>query len=390
MIQTYWKTFCRVLLGMLERPMWMMLLLSLCLMSLVYANRTVWDLPVAVIDQDHTPASRALIRNLNATSKINVVMYDNLPEAQHDLGWRKLFAVIIMPVNLEKKILHGQSVVIPVYGDATSRLANGQIQQDVQNAYQILLNEYNTSILLKQGFTPAQISVVLTPVKGQILDLFNPGTSFAAIVFPGLLVMLLQHSLLIACVRVGVTMRINMKGKIPLPVYLGGLSALIPIWLFLSIVMFVLWPWVLGYRQTAPIPTILLLTFPFLLAVIGVGKLLTECLRKIELIYLTLTFMTTPVFYLSGTMWPLQAMPGWVRAISYCIPSTWATKAIAGVNQLGLSITDVWFDVLMMLILGAVYALLGIGLAILHDSQRLRSLFPRKNALSDNKPTENA
>lgn len=152
--------------------------------------------------------------------------------------------------------------------------------------------------------------------------MFNPGISFAAIIFPGLLVMLLQHSLLIACIRVNIAMKSMPGGKAPLAAHLGGLTALLPIWLFLSIVLFVLWPWVLGYRQTANIAELLLLTFPFLLAVLGLGKLVTECLRSVEMIYLTLAFITTPIFYLSGTIWPLQSMPARVRAISYSIPST--------------------------------------------------------------------
>lgn len=45
-MKLYWQTFVKVLLGMLERPVWLMLILSLCIMSMVYANRTVWDLPV--------------------------------------------------------------------------------------------------------------------------------------------------------------------------------------------------------------------------------------------------------------------------------------------------------------------------------------------------------
>ena len=145
--KTWWKTFSKVLTGLLDKPMWMMLLLSLCVMSLVYANRTVWDLPVAVIDQDHSTASRMLARQLDAGSKIATVAYDNLAEAEHDLALRKLFAVIIMPVDLEKKILAGQNIVIPVYGDATNRLANGQIQQDVLSAYQSILTQYNTCLL---------------------------------------------------------------------------------------------------------------------------------------------------------------------------------------------------------------------------------------------------
>lgn len=379
-MKSYWQTFCRVLIGMLERPMWLMLILSLCLMSMVYANRSVWDLPVAVVDQDHSAASRQIIRQLDATAKIAIKTYDNLAEAKDDLGWRRLFAVIIMPVDLEKRILHGDSVVIPMYGDATNRLANGQIQQDVTAAYRQILNQYNTTLLLRNGFSEQQVQVLLTPIRGQTLDVFNPGISFAAIVFPGLLVMLLQHSLLIACVRVSITLKGAPGGKPAIPVYLGGLSALLPIWLFLSIVLFVLWPWVLGYRQTAAIPEILLLTFPFLLAVLGLGKLVTECLRSVEMIYLTLSFITTPVFYLSGTLWPLQAMPGWVRAISSALPSTWATKAIAGVNQMGLPLRDVGWDVVMLLLLGAVYTVIGIGIGAIRNRVALRNLLRRRRA----------
>lgn len=377
-MSSYWKTFSKVLMSMLERPMWLMLILSLCIMSMVYANRTVWDLPVGVIDQDHSTASRQLIRQLDATPKIAIQTYDNLDEAKRDLGWRKLFAVIIMPVDLEKKILNGKNIEIPVFGDATNRLANGQIQQDVVAAYQQLLGQYNTSLLMRGGFSERQAQVIMMPIQSQTLDVFNPGISFAAIIFPGLLVMLLQHSLLIACVRVSIVLKGTPGGKPSLPVYLGGLSALLPIWLFLSIVLFVLWPWVLGYRQTATIPEILLLTFPFLLAVLGLGKLVTECLRSVEMIYLTLSFITTPVFYLSGTIWPLQAMPQWVRAISSMIPSTWATKAIAGVNQMGLSLRDVGGDVAMLLLLGAVYTLIGIGVGAVRNRVNLRNLFRRR------------
>ena len=377
--RTWWGTFSKVLTGLLDKPMWMMLLISLCVMSMVYANRTVWDLPVAVVDQDHSTASRMLTRQLDATSKVATVHYENLADAEYDLALRKLFAVIIMPVDLEKKILAGQNIVIPVYGDATNRLANGQIQQDVLGAYQAILTQYNTDLLLSNGFSERQASVVLSPMVGQTLDLFNPGISFAAIIFPGLLVMLLQHSLLIASVRVSIVLNSAPSGKPTIPAFLGGISALIPVWLFLSIVLFVLWPWILGYRQTASIPEILLLTFPFLLAVLGLGKLVTECLRSVELIYLTLAFLTTPVFYISGTIWPLQAMPAWVRAISSMLPSTWATKAIAGVNQMGLPFKDVGGDILMLLILCAFYTFTGIAVGMLRDGVRLRAMFRRKH-----------
>ncbi|MEE3651198.1 MULTISPECIES: ABC transporter permease [unclassified Brenneria] len=377
-MKSYWQTFSRVLMGMLERPMWLMLLASLCVMSLVYANHTVWDLPVAVIDQDHSRASRLLTRELDATPKIAVIGYDNLPQAQRDLVRRQLFAVIILPPDLEKKLLASAAIIIPAYGDATNRLANGQIQQDVLAAWQQLLAVYHRDLLLRSGFSSQQTEVILMPMVGQTQGLFNPGVSFAAIIFPGLLVMLLQHSLLIACVRVSIALKSSPQGKPSIAVYLGGLSALLPIWFFLSIVLFVLWPWVLGYRQTANIGEILLLTFPFLLAVLGLGKLLTECLRRVEMIYLTLSFITMPVFYLSGTIWPVQSMPGWVQAISAILPSTWATRAIAGINQMDLPLREVGRDVVMLLVLGMVYTLLGIGVGLLHNTAQLRRILRRR------------
>ncbi|PLV61580.1 ABC transporter permease [Erwinia sp. B116] len=369
-MKLWWQTLTNTLSGMLQKPMWMMLIGSLCLMSVVYMHDTVWDLPVAVVDQDHSPASRMLIRQLNATPKMTAVIYPGLPEAQRDLGLRKVFAVLVLPQDLEKKMLAGNAVSLPVFGDATNRMANGQIQVDVLAAWQQVLGHYNRALMQQQGFSARQAAVVLTPFIGQTQDLFNPGISFAAIVFPGLLVMMMQHTLLIASVRVNITLR--SQGQPPLAVTLGALSALIPVWLFLSLVLFGLWPWLLGYRQTATLPELLLLTLPFQLAVLGLGKLVTECLHRIEHIYLSLSFITTPVYYLSGTLWPVQSMPDWVRGFAMMLPSTWGTRMIAGVNQMGLPLREVSGDVMMLLLLGAGYALLGLLIARLRDPRRRR------------------
>lgn len=369
MIQMYFQTFKRVLLGMLEKPMWLLLIVSLCIMSLVYAKPVLWDLPVAVINQDNSPASHLLLRSLNSTPKLTLKSYDNLEAARHDMLMRELFAIIIIPNDFEKKILNGKNVTVPVFGDATNRLASRQIQQELMLAYQQLLDIYNRRILESAGFSADQAKILLKPIQSETVAMYNPGVSFAAIIFPGLLVMLLQHSLLIACVRVSIAVRSTPKGKPPLAVYLGALSALIPIWLFLSAVFFALWPWVLGFRQEAPLYQIWMLTFPFLLAVLGLGKLITECLRSVEMIYLTLAFVTTPVFYISGTIWPLQAMPDWVFMVSSALPSTWAVNAMAGINQMGLSFQSILGDIVMMLVLGVIYTLLGTFVGMLRNGE---------------------
>lgn len=367
MLKMYWASFKRILLRFLATPKWALLLVSISLMSLVYGNGSITNLPIAVIDLDHTQSSRDLTRALSMSSKISIVNYDNQNDAYLDVNRRKIFAVVTIPRNYEKRLLKGEAVTISAYGDATSRMANGQIQQDLKTIYQQVISDYNSKILRNNGFTDAQIDSVLMPIQGQTDPLFNSGISLTAITFPGLLVMLLQHSLLIASTRTHIALNTLPQGKPANIIFIGSLSALLPIWLFLSIVLFGLWPWVLGYRQLASLPEILLMTFPFLFAVMGLSKLLTECLRRVEMIYLTLAFLTTPVFYLSGTIWPLDAMPSSVQFISKLLPSTWAVNMIASVNQMGLSIADNGFNLLMLVVLGLFYFSIGIFISAVRD-----------------------
>ena len=121
----------------------------------------------------------------------------------------------------------------------------------------------------------------------------------------------------------------------------------------------------------------MLLTFPFLLAVISLGNLLTECIRRVEIVYLTLSFVTMPVFYISGTIWPVQAMPWGVRLISDLLPSSWAVKAIAGVNQMGLSWVNALPDVMMLLLLCLGFNLLEFLIYTLRNRRRRQALLAK-------------
>ncbi|EKN6179527.1 ABC transporter permease, partial [Yersinia enterocolitica] len=94
------------------------------------------------------------------------------------------------------------------------------------------------------------------------------------------------------------------------------------------------------------------------------------------LIYLTLPFITLPVFFISGTIWPLQAMPVAVRFIAYLLPSTWATKAMVGINQMSLPLNDVAKEILFMFILGSIY--LTIGEVIYRKRNQLRLRFMQR------------
>lgn len=360
-MENFWNVFRQSLQNMLGKPLWLLTVLSVALTTLPYAHRTMNDLPVAVIDMDHSQASRQLIRLLDAAPKIAVRSYAELPTAQHDLAWRKLYGIIILPVDFEKRVLRGEAVTVPIFGDATNRMANGQIQQDISATYNDLSLRYNLQQMLRDGFTARQASVLLSPAVGQLTDLFNPGTSFAAIVLPGLVTLILQHSLLLSCTRVNLNLRGGTPRSLRQPpsTRFGRYAAQLLIWTVLSMLFYVIWPWLMGYRQTASFFMLMGLVLPFLLAVIALSEFLAELLPSEEAVYLTMTFITLPLFYMAGFTWPPQAMPGWVQWLADGIPSTWAIRAVAEMNQMNLPLSAVADHILILLGMAAAYGLLG-------------------------------
>ena len=338
-----------------------MLMLSVSITSLPYMYRTMTDLPVAVVDMDRTHASRSLIRMLDAAPKVAVHSYDNLPDAREDLAQQRLFGIIVFPQNLEKKVLRGEAITIPIFGDASNRMANGQIQQDITSVYNQLFAHYNLGTLQQAGFSEKQAEVLLSPIVGKLEDIYNPGASFAAIVLPGLVTLILQHGLLLSCTRVNLMLRGGTPRSLrqPVSIRFGRYTAQMLIWIVLAMLLYVIWPNLFGFRQTASFWALLVLVVPFLVAVIAMSEFIAELLPSEESVYLVMTFITLPLFYMGGYIWPPQAMSAWVIWLADCIPSTWAIRAVAEMNQMDLPLSSVSRNIVVLLIMAACYGVLG-------------------------------
>ena len=73
---------------------------------------------------------------------------------------------------------------------------------------------------------------------------------------------------------------------------------------------------------------------------------------------LALMFTSLPALFLAGFSWPKESIPLWLRGVSYLLPSTAGTDGLLRVNQMGASLQDVRFDVLVLWGLVALYFLM--------------------------------
>ncbi len=70
------------------------------------------------------------------------------------------------------------------------------------------------------------------------------------------------------------------------------------------------------------------------------------------------TLIATPMLMLGGAFWPRAIMPELLQNIGRFIPVTWAMEGVERVLQ-GSSITDLWFEVLILIAFSLLFFLLG-------------------------------
>ncbi len=73
------------------------------------------DLPVSVVDDNHSPVSRQIIRDLNAGPHDVKTIDDNLSTSLKRLGSSKDYALLYIPHNFEEDVLRGRQPELRMY-----------------------------------------------------------------------------------------------------------------------------------------------------------------------------------------------------------------------------------------------------------------------------------
>ncbi|MEA3558413.1 MAG: ABC transporter permease [Candidatus Thermoplasmatota archaeon] len=87
-----------------------------------------------------------------------------------------------------------------------------------------------------------------------------------------------------------------------------------------------------------------------LLAVVSVslGILLSSFTRKEAQAVQFLPILVMPAFLLSGVFWPIEALPVWLRPVSYMIPVTYAVEGLRSVMLRGWGVSEIWIDLVVL------------------------------------------
>jgi len=333
--------------------------------SSAYITEVLKDIPVAVIDLDHSQLSRTFIRMLDAHESLEVdTSLSDMTDARGRLLERKFFAIISIPHDFQKKTLRNTQAVISVLCDASYFYVYQQTKKGIAETAGTLSARIEVQRLMAQGMPPAHALNVQNPFSLLPIPLYNPSGGYASYAMPAVMVMVLQMTLLMGIGMLGGTAREHMQPEATdttshaagvTATIIGKGGAYLTLYAVHAVFFFAVLYRFFGFPQRGDFLDAALFTLPFLLAVIFLGLTLVALFRERELSVVGLIFVSVPGLFMVGFSWPVESMPSWIRMISLLLPSTAGIDGFIRIHQMGATLQDVSFDVTILWGLAMLY-----------------------------------
>ncbi|MEG1554019.1 MAG: ABC transporter permease, partial [Rikenellaceae bacterium] len=168
------------------------------LYSLAYHNQILNSLPIAVIDNSHSGASRAFIRAFDASPNVDVLYSPSDMESAKKLFFeRKVYGVMMIPENFEVNIASNKQAKVALYADASYFLMYKQTFIAFTSTLMDSNVKLEVSRFMSSGMSKHEATAIAEPVAVNTQVLFNHIGGYATFVMPAIMLLILQQTLLL-------------------------------------------------------------------------------------------------------------------------------------------------------------------------------------------------
>jgi ABC-2 type transport system permease protein len=336
----------------LDRGVMLVMVLAVILYAFVYplpyAREVLRKVPLVVIDQDNSALSRQLVRMIDSSELVGVYgRAQSLEEAHRRIASGRYGAALFIPADFEKMILKSSKANVAAYADATYFLVYRQAMTGIVEAARTLSAGIQIRRFQAKGWSAQKADVDRSPLTFIDRPLFNPSMGYATYIVPGVLIFILQQTMLIGIGMISGTRADPSVKEKDIPRGAAGLrllsrtTACLPLYfihiLFIYGVAYRVW----DFPMHAHLASVFLYLLPFLLSVILLGQTLANFFKTRETAIVMLVWSSLIAVLASGYAWPMEAMPPWIKALSMLLPSTWGVSGMLRLTQMGASLQQV-------------------------------------------------
>jgi ABC-2 type transport system permease protein len=307
------------------------------------ADYEVKDIKLSVVDHDHSDYSRQLISKITASGYFLLQDYTtSYPVALHEVEKDKADLILEIPASFEKQLVKEDEATLFMAVNAINGVKANLGGAYLRSIIQDYNNEVRTEWIQFPRFSPE------TNIEITSSNWFNPLMNYKYFMVPGILVILVTMvgSFLAALnivkeKEIGTIEQINVT---PVKKYQFILGKLIPFWVLglvvLSIGMLIARV-AYGIIPAGNLFTIYIFAAVYLLAVLGLGLLVSTFTSTQQQAMLISFFMMMVFILLGGLYTSIDSMPGWAQAITKVNPVSYFIDVMRMVVLKGSSLADI-------------------------------------------------
>jgi ABC-2 type transport system permease protein len=306
-------------------------LLSFAVLLAIFRSAVPRDLPVVVVDLDHTALSRQVTRSIDATPSVRVAYQAADPdEARRLVLENRAYATVVLPAEMERGVRRGDAPKVVAHYNAQLLLPASLIRRDLRAAVATVSGGLELRVREARGEAPRAALAHLEPVRLDARALFNPQLNYVYFLVTALLPAMLQIFVTVGTVHVvgselkagtagewlrtagGSTLRATVGKLAPYTAWFCALALFVTALLFQGA----------GVPMRGSLPVIVVATVLFVLAYQAVAVLLVSWLSNLRFATSAAAFYCTPAFAFIGVTFPAMAMPPAGRVWGALLPLT--------------------------------------------------------------------
>ena len=296
-------------------------LVSLALFPLV-ANFDVRNLNLGVVDHDHSPYSRRLANKAVASGYFRLTQVaQSYGEALGGIETSQADLILEIPAGFERDLMRERSAKVMIAANAVNGTRGGLGSAYLSSIVADFSSELRAALLASSNRLRTPSFEIVQQYR------FNPQLEYRVFMVPAIMVMLLTMmcGFLPALNIVGEKEKgtIEQMNVTPVGRLQFILAKLIPYWIMgfvaLSICFGVAWLFY-DLTPTGGLSTIYLFASIFVLAVSGLGLLISNFAKTIQQAMFMMFFVVMAMIFMSGLYTPVASMPDWAQRISEFMP----------------------------------------------------------------------
>ena len=343
------------------------------LYSWMYNNEGVKEVPTVFVDQSHSFLSRTFIRNCDATDGIKIVkVVSSLNDAQELQRQQECHAIVLLPENFAQQINRGEQGTVLFYADLSGMF----YYKGVYSALTDVSLEIGKDIKISRmkTYTDKDESIASSPLEYESVSLFNPQNGYGTFILPAVLILIIQQTMILGVGMLSGTRherRVYTGRIITKRTVIGGFANTLGrsfsyffIYIATTAYTLLLIPHIFKLVQLADSSTLIPFLLPYLLSVTFFSMLISRFVKERESIILLMVFTSMPFLLLSGISWPTNALPGFWKVISWCIPSTSGINGFVKINSLGANLNDIRPELIALWSQVVVYFIINIAIQL--------------------------